>query len=289
MSRIEVETETDAHAEEARVLLNLKRHQEALAACSRAIASDPEEPSHYGILTQIHLQLKQYREALEAARNVVALAPEWAYGYYLMSICLHNCLDFDGELRAAEHALSLDPEEPIWLDRLARAQMQSGLLKRAKVTATQLVGVNPEDADTFSLLSDICFELNDFAGAESNLLEALRLTPEDHVLHNDLGRIHLARKAWQAAMDAFYHAAKLHPAGKAYQDNLNLAISSWLDSQTLRGKRSQALEELPPEIRAFYRHKLDARSAFERLGMFGPMLVTLALLGALTFLFNALL
>lgn len=289
MSRVGVENDVNPHAEEANVLIGLKRYKEALAACARAIASDPEEPSNYGTLTLIHLQLEQNREALEAARNVVTLAPEWAYGYYLMSICLHARLDFDGELKAAEHALSLDPEDPTLLDRLARAQIQSGQLKRAKVTATQLTRVSPEDADTFSLLSDICFELDDYANAETHLLAALRLTPEDHVLHNDLGRIHLARKAWQPAMDAFYNAAKLHPGEKTYQDNLNLAISSWLDSQTIRGKRAQSLETLAPEMRAFYQHKLDSRSAFQRLGVFGPMVVVLMLLAALTYFFNSLL
>jgi tetratricopeptide (TPR) repeat protein len=289
MSQVGVESQATPYAEEAQVLIELKRYQEALTACSRAIASDPEEPANYATLTRIHLQLKQNQDALEAAKMVITLAPEWPYGYYLMSICRHNLLDFDGELNAAEHALSLDPEDPILLDRLARAQIQSGLLKRAKLTATQLTRISPEDVDTYSLLSDICFELDDYANAETHLLSALQLTPEDHVLHNDMGRIHLARKAWLAAVDAFYKAVKLQPAAKIYQDNLKMAITNWLDSQTIRGNRSQALEMLAPEIRAFYRHKLDSRTAFERLGIFGPILASIALLAILVILFNSLL
>jgi tetratricopeptide (TPR) repeat protein len=288
MNRIRSEATSPQHAEEARTLYALKRYPEALTACHRAIANDPEEPSNYATLTQIHLQLKQPQEALEAGRKVVTLAPEWPFGYYLMSFCLHGCLDFDGELRAAEHAASLDPEDPIILDRLARAQLQSGLLKRAKTTATQLTRVSPEDADTFSLLSDICFQLNDFTNAENHLLAALQLAPEDHVLHNDLGRIHLARKAWRQAIDAFYNAAKLNPVEQSYQQNLNYAISSWLGKQAMRGKKSRSLETLPPAIRAFYQHKLDSRTAFERLGLFGPLLVALILLIALTAFFDIL-
>ncbi len=288
MTGIELAGDPNAHAEEAWVLIDLKRYKEALAACSRAIASDPEEASHYATLVRIHLLLKQYKEALDAARRVVSLAPEWPYGYYLASICLHHCLDFDGELRAAEHALALNPEDPDLLDRVARAQIQSGLLNKARTTATQLCRVSPETSGTFSLLSDICFELNDYENAEAYLLSALKIDPEDAVLHNDLGRIRLARKSWQLAIEAFYTAAKIQPVIKVYQDNLNIAISDWLDNQAIRGKRSQALEALAPEVRAFYRHKLDCRSAFERLGMFGPILSMVILLAMLTFIFDRL-
>jgi len=231
--------------------------------------------------------LVQDREALEAAQRVIALAPEWPYGYYILSACLHKRLDFDGELKAAEHAASLDPENPILLDRLARAQMQSGLLNRARTTATELVKVSPEDADTHSLLSDICFELNDFRYAETHLREALRQTPEDHVLHNDLGRIALAQKKWREAIDAFYHAAKLQPEATTYHNNLNLAISYWLDTRGVGKKRRLALEELAPGIRAFYRHRQDSRTPFQRLGSFGPVLVIVILLLVLTYLFDA--
>lgn len=290
MSELWVEAETNPHAEQAEVLIGLKRYKEALSACSRAIASDPEDASNYAALTRTHLLLKQNQEALKAARNVISLEPEWSHGYYLISICLHNALDFDGELHAAQHALSLDPEDPTLLDRLARAQIQSGQLKQAKSTATQLAHISPENAETFSLLSDICFELNDYKNAETHLLSALRLMPEEHILHNDLGRIHLARKDYEPAIDAFYNAAKLHPAEKLYQENMNLAISDWLDKQLLAGKRkSHAIEELEPGIRAYYKDKLARRTAFERLGMFGPALIALSLLVLMTLLFNTLL
>jgi tetratricopeptide (TPR) repeat protein len=289
MSELWVEAGANPDAEQAEVLIGLKRYKEALNVCSRAIASDPEDASNYATLTRIHLLLNQNQEALKAARSVISLEPEWSYGYYLISICLHNSLDFDGELRAAQHALSLAPEDPALLDRLARAQIQSGQLKHAKSTATQLVHISPESADTFSLLSDICFELNDYKNAETHLLSALCLTPEEHILHNDMGRIHLVRKEFKKAIDAFFNAAKLHPAEKLYQDNMNLAISYWLDKQLLAGKRkSHAIEELEPAIRAFYKDKLARRTAFERLGMFGPLLLALSLLVLMTLLFNAL-
>lgn len=171
------------HAEEAELLIRLKRYPEALAACSRAIAQDPEDAGNYFDLARIHLLLGQDCEAQEAAQQATSLAPQWPYGFYIMSHCLHKRLDFSGELRAAEYAVSLDPESPALLERLVRAQMQSGQLKAAGTTAAELVKVSPEDADTHSLLSDICFELNDYRCAETHLREALRQTPEDHVLH----------------------------------------------------------------------------------------------------------
>ncbi len=118
-------------------------------------------------------------------------------------------IDFDGELQAAEHAVSLAPEDPDLLDRLARAQVQSGLLKKARVTAIQLTKVAPENADTHSLLCDICLELNDYKTAEAHISEAIRQQPENHGLHNDMGRVHLGKKAWHDAVIAFYNAVKL--------------------------------------------------------------------------------
>lgn len=275
------------HAEEAELLIGLKRYPEALAACSRAIAQDPEDAGNYFDLARIHLLLEQDRDAQEAAQQAITLAPEWPYGFYIMSVCLHRRLDFDGELRAAAHAVSLDPENPLLLERLVRAQMQSGQLKKARTTAAELVKVSPEDADTHSLLSDICFELSDYRCAETHLREALRQTPENHVLHNDLGRIALARKRWREAIDAFHHAVKLQPDAATYHNNLNLAISYWLDSRGLGKMRSRALDELPSEIRAFYQYRQARRTPFQRLGGFGPVLVIVILLLVLTYFFDA--
>ncbi len=95
------------HVDQAVVLIDLGRFKEALVACSRAIATDMEDPFNYYTLSRIHLALDNKQEALEAARQVISLAPEWPYGYYIISICLNQVIDFDGELQAAEHAVSL--------------------------------------------------------------------------------------------------------------------------------------------------------------------------------------
>ncbi len=279
--------ESNLRLEETEVLIELGRIEEALAACSRAIASDPENPFLFYSLARIHLGLEHYQEATDAARRIIGLAPEWPYGYFIISIGLHRLLDFDGELKAAEHAASLDPEDPTLVDRLARAQMQSGLLKKAKVTATQLIKVAPEDAETHSLLGDICFALDEYETAERHIREALRRQPEDHVLHNDLGRTHLARKRWRDAIDAFFCATKLRPAEAAYRDNLNVALTNWADSSIWKGKRDEALAALPPGILSFYQYKRSSRTAFERLGVFGPALIMLAGLILLTWLFSS--
>ena len=287
MSEDRLQEEAGHHAEEADALIDLGRFQEALAACSRAIASDPENAFHYYTLARIHLGLENHQEALAAARQVISLEPEWPFGYFIISICLHNVLDFDGELQAAEHAVSLAPEEPDLLDRLARAQMRSGLLRKAKITATQLTKVSPEDADTHSLLSDICFQLDDYKTAEPHVREALRQQPENHILHNDLGRIHLVTKQWRDAIDAFYNAVKLQPGEQIYRDNLNMAVTCWADSNIWKGKRGEALASLPPEILSFYQHKRESRTAFQKLGMFGPMLIVLVVLILLVQFFNS--
>lgn len=282
----DTQTLTHRHAAKVETLLELGRYQEAVRESALAIAADPEDPINFFNLSRAHLALDDPQGAQQAAESAIRLDPEMPAGFYMLSFALHAQHNFTGELKAAEAAARLNPEAAALLDRLARAQLQSGMTRQAQQTALKLVELDPEDADTHSLIADISLEIDDFDRAETHLFEALRQRPDDAVLINDLGRLHMGRKHWKQAREAFHRALKTDPGNPTYLKNLEVAAGlSTSKSIFASRKHAEADSDLPEDLQRHFEHQ--GRGTWQdRLRRALPIVVGIAVLAAFVLLFK---
>ena len=59
-----------------------------------------------------------------------------------------------------------EPDEAMFLKRLAEAQLQNGMIKAARQSSERMIRLAPDDEDSFELCGQICLELEDYKEAE---------------------------------------------------------------------------------------------------------------------------
>ena len=97
---------------EARTLLNLCKHQEALAASNQAISLKPD------YLEAIYLKgvalylLKNYEEATKIANQITKLDPKDPRAYSILGLVSAKKKEFDQALELYDKGISIDPSNP---------------------------------------------------------------------------------------------------------------------------------------------------------------------------------
>ena len=265
-------------------LLQLGRFTDAIPIIGTQLTQQPEDHySHYQ-MARAFLGLSDYDAANQHADKVIAADPNSSLGFFIKSVICHYQLHFTQELEYAEQAAHLDPEDPDILLRLARAQIQSGLLKKAKVTAEQIVGLIPDDLESHEIMGDIYFELNDYEKASQHFEAALEYDPENHTIINDLARCYIGLKERKKAIETMHQALVLAPDSDVLRSNMYQTLQSFLDAEKLKGR--SALKKLPSELQFFYRDYQQRTNVFEKFGSVFWGIVWISLFGALIFFFS---
>jgi tetratricopeptide (TPR) repeat protein len=96
---------------EGSVLINLKRYEEALAACEQAIRLDPNDARAYTGKGLALRNLKRHEEALVAYDQAIRLDPTNTDAYTGKGLALGNLKRHEEALAAFDQALRLDPND----------------------------------------------------------------------------------------------------------------------------------------------------------------------------------
>jgi len=263
-------------------LLNLNRYEDAIPIIGAELAKDPQNYMVHYQMTRAFLGLGDLVGATHHSEIMISEHPDLALGYYIKSYIEHEKHNFVEELKMAEQAANIEPEDTDILRRLVQAQMQNGLLKRARETVEQLVLLAPDDMETQELMGDICLELKDYFQAKKHYEAALEFNPEDAGLLNDLARCFIGLKQRKDAIDAMHNALRMTPDSDILRSNLFRTIQSFLDREKLKGKA--AFRSLPDELQFFYSDFKGRTNVFQRHGaVFWGVMWILLLAGMITF------
>jgi Flp pilus assembly protein TadD len=177
-----------AHAGLGRVLADLGRYDEAIAAVGRAVGLAPGEASHPILLSYIHRACGRPAEAEPWIRKALELAARNALGWLELGRVLRALARPAEALEALTRAADLDPALP-----------------EVAVTA-----------------GDIALGLDRLEDAEQWYRKELALTPDPRA-HNGLGLTLLRAKRFEDARAAFLEAYRLRPAEGYYPRNVGEA------------------------------------------------------------------
>ena len=248
----------------ADTLLSLNRPESALKEASQGLANNPENYYLHCVMSRAFIMMENYIQAETSIKTAIHLQPDEPFGYYICSLIKHHQLNFDDELRMAQRAVELDSEDIDYLSRLSYAYMQSGMIKKAKQCCEQVIAINSDCNEAHSLLGNIHLKLENWQEAEKNYRKLLRNNPEDFDIINNLAICLREQKKEEEAIELLYEALKHDPLDKTYQKNLFDFIKTYLDKNTITGKRSTSLNKLPPAIKIFYQDRQQRASIFER-------------------------
>ncbi|MCP5546651.1 MAG: tetratricopeptide repeat protein [Akkermansiaceae bacterium] len=154
------------------------QQKQGLEDIERAIGLDPDNPSHLTIKSHLLCRLNRGKEALEAAMRATALDPEDAYAWSARSMAHCDLEQWAKTEESARQALALDPDQPLASNLLAHSLRLQNRLAESEHESKRRLARDPENAFSFSTAGWSALQRNQPAEAEGHFREALRLEPD---------------------------------------------------------------------------------------------------------------
>lgn len=174
--------------EQARLLLAVRRPDQAMELLYRLLATDPDDAECHYLLTFCHFQTGSYKQATITARKACSLSPNSAPYRIALADALRVHGNRDDAWKEATAAIALDPSYANAFHLRACTENDRGNKNAALADLDQALKLDPTHARALALRSAIRAELHDHAGADADVRAALRIDPTRSSF--------LARKAW---------------------------------------------------------------------------------------------
>ena len=159
-------------------LRDLKRFEEALANCDRAIALDPD---HIGawINRGIALaELKRFDEALASYNQAIEIEPEHAAAFYNRANTLRELRELGEALRDCDQAIALKPDYADAFNNRGVVLADLEHYDEAVASYNQAIALKPNYADAFNNRGNALQQLKRFDEALASCSQAVRLAPD---------------------------------------------------------------------------------------------------------------
>jgi Flp pilus assembly protein TadD len=170
----------------------------------------------------------RYTEAVQALRDVADVdTPNWQLQCALAEALVQTG-QFKAALSAARLAEQIQRTSPRVLQMLAEAQLALNQRAQAAETTTRLIELAPHSAAGYDLRGRIASSRKQYAAAEANFREALRLEPRNWALYNNLGVALRHLKRDKEAIDALEKAATANPNARVVRRNLFGATTGYI-------------------------------------------------------------
>jgi Flp pilus assembly protein TadD len=187
------------------------------------------------LLTLALLRLEDPAQALQMAELAARIDPKNEWPQRLRSVILLRLDRNDEAHEAAREAVRLGPHVPEALCSLVRAELASGRISDARVTAERMVATAPDLALSHVMLGNVALKQGAFRGAEEHYRHALALAPQSGEAMNYLGVALQRQGKERQAVERFYDAARIAPTDPTAQKNLRKAITRYVGpSRTTR-------------------------------------------------------
>ena len=185
-----------------RVAKNLVRYGDldgALAALTRAVDAEPDNPDVFLERGALHSQLNNNEMAIRDFEKAAAIAPQDFRGPFNLALVREFTGDLAGAINAIDKAVELNPKNYHVLSKRALLKQKMGDNTGALADLDQAIALSPNEANLFNLRGDIKRELDDVDGAFSDFGKAVTLKPDLGAAYLNRSYAHLSQGQWDSA------------------------------------------------------------------------------------------
>jgi tetratricopeptide (TPR) repeat protein len=209
----------------ARILYVQKKPDEAHAALADVLRQEPKNVDALMLRAQFELAENNASVALTTAQEAAAAAPESAIARTLVGDVLSYRSQYDEAINAFNEALRLNPVlEPAKLS-LLHLELQRNNMRRAEELANEALRENSLSVPVRLARAQVWARTGDFDLAIAGLNTVLLSDPDHALALSRLGEIHLRRRDFTAARQAFDKAVTADPQlFEALRGRVNLAV-----------------------------------------------------------------
>ena len=206
------------HEKRAEALVRLKRHQEALDACNRAIELDDTSASAYSQKGEIlHWKLMfisergRYADGLATCEACIAQNPHLAQAYEWRGHMLHYADRDEEALASYEEAHRLDPgDEGILLSKVG-IFVQTKRFDEALEICEQAIRLVPTNPRAYEEKGNILSRLKRYEDALTAYRKAGQLDPQNPSAYQKAGDLLCELERFAEAVKAYDHVIRLRP------------------------------------------------------------------------------
>lgn len=209
----------------AKVMLDLKRHDEAAGVLGPILAADPGNSTGWCLLALAHIGAGRFEDAIVSAGRAIAAAPDHDWPHRLACTAQLRMGNARAALRAAAEARRLVPQS--WQAHVcvAEATLATGenfhLAAEAAATARALA---PNAPEVHVISGKVSFALARRKAARAHLERALALDPQHGGALNELGRVTVTGPFSGHAARYFLQAVRTDPRVGTYSSNVDVTV-----------------------------------------------------------------
>lgn len=203
----------------------------------QALELTPDDAGLRVVLGFALIEQKAYAEARGHLNRAILLDPGNAQGFYLLGRMAQEQGDLTGAIENFREALEIAPSMDAIYGSLASAYLLGGHPDSAEKTLVDAIAAFPDSPVLLFELGWYCWTVNDLARAGQCYRDAIRLDPQYHKAHSNLGIVLLKEGHLPQAVDSFERALQIDPANIEARSHLLWALTFFRSGSSDRYQR----------------------------------------------------
>lgn len=268
ITRIESPTSVQSKIKSGRELAKQGRAEEALAEFEAVLKLDPNSKLARLGSGALKARLNRLDDALNDFKEVLRLDPMNVQAHLRSARVLILKKEMDKAQEYAASALRIDPKAPLGHLLLGYIYLSRKDLIKAKEHFSKTLVLSPRLVRARIQMALVLRDEGKLSEALAQLNAAVRIEPDNDKVHDSLGKLHLVRKDFGAAREAFDKAIALRPESEKNNMETLFGLAEALMANGELNRAEDALRKLPSPIEGRPRlHKLWG-DLYEQRGLY---------------------
>jgi tetratricopeptide (TPR) repeat protein len=235
----------DAYVLLARIRLEEKDYERALASCRAALELNPENLETRDLEGIIFRRQGRVEEAIKTYREILEAKPKSPRFLYNLGIAQAKAGDTEAAMASYRQAVRLKPNFAEAFNNIGELGLREGRLDEAKAAFEKALSFNDAFALAHSNLAEVCVRKGEYEKSLAEVTAALRLNPGIPGPHNVRGNLHHHQGQTKEAVSEYETAISLDPTYEKAYYNLGICRFEEGDVPEAAGLFSRAIELRP--------------------------------------------
>ena len=213
-------------SQRARILIQLKRFDQAAHLLEQHLAGNPHDAEALGCLAICRSEEGKHDVAADLAGQAIAVAPDEPWCHYVMARVLYQRNRLEEARQSVQQAIRLEPEDPDLFALLGDIYLQQKKWQKALTATRAGRRFDPDHIQCTNIQAAALTQLGRLREAQRALRDTLRRDPEDARSHANQGWTLIQQGRYGKALLLFREALRLEPEMAWAQEGIKEALKA---------------------------------------------------------------
>jgi len=227
----------DAWKEMCYLALKDKLYDDALQIAMRYQKTVPDNNAPLKLLGHVYMIRKEYLNAIDSFQKSLTIDSTDVYSYFELGSAFERSKQYSEAAEAFSRVLAAKPDDPATCNYLGYMWAERGEnLDSAKILISKALKADSSNGAFIDSYAWVLFQMGNIDSAYVYIEEAVKKVGDDPVVHMHKGEIHLKKKEYTKAIDAFRKSLEFEPEDPESIRNKILDIEKLINESGSKGK-----------------------------------------------------